>query len=187
MGKINHYLSKIRWKLMNNDQRIAALRKRGVTIGNQCSISSDVKFGTEPYLISIGNHVRLTSNVQFITHDGSMWVLRGSGIVPEGSNLFGKIGIGNNVNIGWNTVIMPNVTIGDNCIIGIGTVVTKNIPNNSVAAGIPARIICTVDEYYKKHSQEFINLAGVSSKQRKQTIIEWVESKKVHVTGEIDG
>ena len=177
MGRISHYLSIIRWKTMSNDQRIAALRKKGVTIGNQCNISSDVKFGTEPYLISIGNHVRLTSNVQFVTHDGSMWVLRGSGIVPEGTNLFGKISIGNNVNIGWNTVIMPNVTIGDNCIIGIGAVVTKNIPDNSVAAGIPARIICSIDEYYNKHSQDFINLAGVPSEQRKQKITEWVESK----------
>lgn len=175
MGKISHYLSIIRWKLMNNDQRIAALRKRGVTIGNQCSISSDVKFGTEPYLISIGDHVRLTSNVKFVTHDGSMWVLRGSGIVSEGTNLFGKIKIGNNVNIGWNTIIMPNVAIGDNCIIGIGAVVTKSIPGNSVAAGIPARIICTVDEYYEKHSHQFVDLTGIPTGQRKQKIIDSIE------------
>ena len=63
---------------------------------------------------------------------------------------FGKIRVGNNTHIGWNAIIMPGVTIGSNCIIGCGAVVTKDIPDNSVAAGVPARVIETIDEYYEK-------------------------------------
>jgi maltose O-acetyltransferase len=54
------------------------------------------------------------------------------------------ITIGNDVWIGGNVVILPGVTIGDNSTIGAGAVVTKDIPNNSVAVGNPARVIKTV-------------------------------------------
>lgn len=62
----------------------------------------------------------------------------------------GAIIIGNNVYIGRKTTILKNVTIGDNVIIGYGSLVTKNIPANSVAAGVPAKVICTIDEYYER-------------------------------------
>ncbi len=77
-------------------------------MGRNCVVSNNVYFGTEPYLISIGNQVRLTSNVQFVTHDGGMWVLRNMGLL-DNADKFGTIEIGDNVNIGWNTIIMPNV------------------------------------------------------------------------------
>jgi len=51
------------------------------------------------------------------------------------------IRIGNNVWIGMNSVIMPEVTIGDNVIIGAGSIVTTDIPSNSIAAGNPCRVI----------------------------------------------
>ena len=68
---------------------------------------------------------------------------------------FGPITIGNNVHIGTNAIIMPGVTIGNNCIIGCGAIVTKSIPDNSIAAGVPARIIETIDEYIEKNSVRF--------------------------------
>lgn len=46
-----------------------------------------------------------------------------------------------------------HVTIGDNCVIGACSLVTKNIPANSVAAGVPCRVICSIDEYYRKRKQ----------------------------------
>ena len=45
---------------------------------------------------------------------------------------------------------LKGVTIGDNCIIGFGSVVTRDIPANSVAVGAPARVVGSVDDYYKK-------------------------------------
>ncbi len=68
----------------------------------------------------------------------------------EKIDVFGKITVGNNVNIGWNAVIMPGVTIGDNVVIGAGAIVTKDVESNSVVVGVPARKIETIDEYRKK-------------------------------------
>ena len=137
---------------------VAYSRKRGAKIGEQCELRGRYPFGSEPYLVSIGNHVRINSGVEFVTHDGSTWVLRGlagtSTTFPKElakADIFGKIVIGNNVQINTNAMILPGVTIGDNCIIGAGAIVTKDIPSGCVAAGIPARVIETVEEYYEKH------------------------------------
>lgn len=162
---LRHYLHVIHWHFMSDEQRILYYRKRGAKIGHGCSISKDVYFGTEPYLIKIGDNVRLTSNVKFITHDGGMWVIRNKFDMPD-ADKFGTIEIGNNVNIGWNVIIMPNVRIGSNCVIGAGAIVTKDIPDNSVAAGVPARIIETIDEYYEKNKSRILHTKGMNAKQK---------------------
>ena len=133
-------------------------RRQGVRIGENCELRGRYPFGSEPYLISIGDHVRINSGVEFVTHDGSAWVLRGlagsSKDYPHNlsnADIFGKIVIGNNVQINTNAIILPGVTVGDNCIIGAGAIVTKDIPSGSVAVGMPARVIETVEEYYTKH------------------------------------
>lgn len=109
-----------------------------------------MEFGSEPYLIELGDNVRITNGVRFVTHDGGLWVLRNLGKIDISVGKFGKIKVGSNTHIGWNAIIMPGVTIGSNCIIGCGAVVTKDIPDNSVAVGVPARVIETIDEYYEK-------------------------------------
>lgn len=63
---------------------------------------------------------------------------------------------------------MPNVNIGDNCIIGAGAVVTKNIPANSVAVGIPARVIEDIDTYYKNSKNSLENLNGMDYSEKKK-------------------
>ena len=52
---------------------------------------------------------------------------------------------------------MPGVEIGDNVIVGIGLIITKSIPSDSVAVGIPAKVICTFDEYYNRRKQRMIS------------------------------
>lgn len=120
MGRLRNVIRKIRAKLASNSAYINMLRADGVQIGSNCVINKDVNFGTEPYLISIGDNVRITTGVKLITHDGGLWVPRRLGLIDERADRFGKITIGNNVNIGWNAIIMPGVTIGNNCIIGAG-------------------------------------------------------------------
>ena len=122
----------------------------GVTMGVGCEIYDNVSFGSEPYLISIGNNVRITKGVNLITHDGGVWVLRNSGIAPN-SDIFGRIIIGNNVHIGINAIILPGITIGDNVIVGVGAIVTKDVPSNCVVAGVPARIVRTLEDYFEKN------------------------------------
>lgn len=145
----------------------------GVEIGDNCEIYPSANFGSEPYLISLGNHVRINSGVQLITHDGGVWVLREylDILGHEKIDLFGQIKIGNNVHIGTNAIIMPNVIIGNNVIIGCGAVVTKNIPDNSIAVGVPARIIKTIDEYTKQHIKEFDYTKKMSNKSKKEYLL----------------
>ncbi len=118
------------------------------SIGERCRINS-CQFGTEPYLIEIGCHVHVGNNVQFLTHDGGVWVLRDL-LHDQTLDYFGKIIIRDNVFIGNNTIILPGITIGENVVVGAGSVVTKDIPPNVIAAGIPARVIKTIEEYLKK-------------------------------------
>ena len=89
----------------------------------------------------------------------------------EKIDLFGKIKIGNNVHIGTNATIMPGVIIGDNCIIGCGAVVTKKIPDNSVAVGVPARVIESIDDYIKKHANDFDYTKELSAREKKEYLL----------------
>lgn len=125
--------------------------KMGVRIGTACEINPTAAFGSEPYLITLGDHVRVTADVEFVTHDGGVWVLRGMDDEFCNADRFGEIKVGNNVHIGMHSIIMPGVSIGDNCIIGAGAIVTKNIPDNSVAVGVPARVIESIEEYTNKN------------------------------------
>ena len=138
----------IRWKI----NPIKYARSLGVTFGKNCKFES-FGFGTEPWLISMGDHVEIAGNVTFINHDGATWVLREN---PKYKSVirFGKIVIGSNVFIGHGTVLLPGITIGDNVVVGAGSIVTRDIPSNSIAVGNPARVISTYEAYAEKCLRE---------------------------------
>jgi maltose O-acetyltransferase len=95
------------------------------------------------FLIEIGDDVTLAPNVVLLAHDASLKEICGLAKI-------GRITIGNNVFVGANTVVLPNVAIGNNVIIGAGSVITKNIPDNAVYAGNPAKFIRQIDEIKEK-------------------------------------
>ncbi len=133
-------------------------RKIGVTIGKDCKLHGRPGFGSEPYLISMGDHVQTAGaggRVSFITHEGGHWVLKG--LNPEKyRNTFGygRITIGNNVYIGAKSTILRGVTIGDNVIIGACSLVNKSLPSNGVYAGVPAKRICSLEEWEQKFMED---------------------------------
>lgn len=141
-----------------------------VIMGEDCEIYDEVSFGSEPYLIEIGNQVRVTNGVRFITHDGGVWVLRNLGL-EKNADIFGKIKIGDNVHIGSDVVIMPDITIGNNVVIGVGAVVTKDIPSNTVAAGVPAKQIRTLEEYHEKNFKKIDYTKNLSQNEKKNYLL----------------
>lgn len=147
----------------------AYARSLGVKIGKDLWIAT-INWGTEPYLIEIGDHVHVTSGVQFLTHDGSVWVLADED--PD-ADYFGRIRIGNNVFIGINSTILPNVTIGDNVIIGCCSVVIGDVPSNSVVAGSPARIVSTFEEYREKMRGKTIPTNKLDPKTKQRVVMEY--------------
>ncbi|WP_304412471.1 acyltransferase [Butyrivibrio sp. WCD3002] len=163
---LKHYIE--RAKIHKNP--ILYWRNKGVMIGERCSIHPTANLGSEAYLISIGNDVRINENVILYTHDGGAWVLRHMYKDYNDVDMFGKIKIGNNVHIGTRAIIMPGVEIGDNCIIGVGAIVTKSVPSNTIAAGIPARVIETIDEYVEKNKQRFLHTSKMSSEEKRKCL-----------------
>ena len=138
-------------------KEIEEYKTKGLNIGKNCSlISPGPNFGSEPYLITIGDNTTVSFDVAFVTHDAGTRVLRhlAKNEKEKQTVIYGKIVIGNNCFIGCRTTILPGVTIGDNTIIGAGSVVNRDIPSNCVAAGVPCKVICTLDEYKKKHSED---------------------------------
>lgn len=115
-------------------------------------IAPDVMFdGSDFSLISIGKNTTISVNVVFLTHDFSI----SKGLKMIGAEESGKfikpISVGENCFIGMRTILLPGTSIGNNVIIGAGSVVKGKIPDGVVIAGNPAKILCTTEEWAKRH------------------------------------
>ena len=146
---------------------ISYAKKIGVKVGNNVQIAKTVCFDTEPYLISIGDNSKITSNVRFVTHDGGVHVLRNLFNMNE-ADYFAVTKIGSNTFIGNNVAIMPGVSIGNNVIVGYGSIVTKNIPDNEVWAGVPAKKIETIDRYFEKKKASLVKTKNMKPSQKRK-------------------
>ena len=142
---LSRLIQKLKLRYGSQETVIGTLRAMGVRIGERCRIYTS-SFGSEPWLIRIGNHVCISNDVTFVNHTLT-WPFQDK---YESLTSFGKIEICDNCQIGVRVTILPNVTIGPNSIVGACSVVTKDVPPNVVVAGNPAHIICTMEEYEKK-------------------------------------
>lgn len=144
----------------NSDSYVKFLRNKGCKIGERTVFfnpQNTIVDRTRPCLITIGDDVKITDGVTILTHGYDWSVL--SNVYHEMLGSSGKVTIGNNVFIGMKTTILKGVTIGNNVIIGANAVVNKDIPDNTVYAGNPAKFIMTVEDYYKKRQGEYIEEA----------------------------
>lgn len=110
-------------------------------------------------LIRIGNDVKIAPHVSFLTHDIIHSMLNFKNSLSGGRRDYleniGCIEIMDNVFVGENVTILNDVRIGSNSIISAGTVVTIDTPENSVIAGVPAKVICSMDEYPEKRKKRY--------------------------------
>jgi acetyltransferase-like isoleucine patch superfamily enzyme len=106
--------------------------------------------------IKFGNNVAVASDVTFICHDVMQKVFNNIDKNTYGGvkKKYGCIEVGDNVFIGANSTILYNVKIGNNVIVAAGSVVVKNIPSGSVVGGVPARVIGSFEDLYKKRLSE---------------------------------
>jgi acetyltransferase-like isoleucine patch superfamily enzyme len=161
-------------------KELQAYKEKGLKVGKNCSfISPGPNFGSEPYLIEIGDDTTVSFDVAFVNHDGGTRVLRklATNEKEKQTVLYGKIVIGKNCFIGCRSTILPGVKIGDNCIIGAGSVVNRDIPSNSVAAGVPCKVICTLDEYKEKHKDDFLYNVNLPYEEKKKQLLNLFKDK----------
>lgn len=157
-------IKKLYARLFWSAEKYAVLQ--GVKIGQNCSIDTRW-FGSEPYLVEIGNHVQITNDVRFFTHGGS-WVFR---LKNPDFDYFGKIKIGDNVYIGNCAFILPGVTIGDNVIVGAGAIVTKSVESGSIVAGNPARVVGSLIDLEKKLQNYNVNTKKMNPLEKKEYLL----------------
>ena len=152
------------WNVIATPEKQA--RHLGVTIGKHCLINTRY-WPSEPYLVTVGDHVQITQNVSIHTHGGGQAIRQQH---PD-FDVFGKVVIEDWAYIGAFSQIMPGVTIGEGALVASGSIVTKSVAPHTVVGGNPARYICTTEEFYQKNKQYNIATKGKSQEEKKNILL----------------
>ena len=110
------------------------------------------------------------SDARVLLHDGSTVQICGHSKV-------GKTVIGNNVFIGADAVLLPGISIGNDVVVGAGSVVTRNVPSNSVVCGNPAKVIKTYDDFREKTLSEYQSLPVFETHWSEKTLVQKEDMK----------
>lgn len=162
---LKYYWARLKNMLGNKTAILDYFKAEGCKIGENARIFSNIAT-SESYLIEIGDNVTISNNVQFITHDNS--VIK---VLPDATDVFGKICIGNNCFIGARSILMYGVSLPDNTIVAAGSVVTKSISESGkILGGNPAKVIGSVDAFAEKVKPFALNLKKLSPEEKKQLL-----------------
>ena len=165
--------------LLNREIPTETLVKRGMRVGKDFNRQQGCFLDpTHCFLISIGDDVTMSIRVTVMAHDaGTKKTL--------GYTKIGQVHIGNHVFIGANATVLPGVTIGDSAVIGAGSVVTHDIPARTVAAGVPAKVICSLDEYIERAKSQMSESCSFDDTYRMGYGLD--EAKKAELLAATDG
>lgn len=146
-------------------------RAIGVRVGARCRLIdvSRATFGSEPYLISLGDHVTVTEGVRFITHDGGVWIFRD---VEPTIDVVAPISVGDNVFLGLRAIVLPGVHIGSNSIVAAGAVVVNDVEPGSVVGGVPAKFIKSVSDYRRDLRGQEVDTKGLCPEEKRRRLAE---------------
>lgn len=174
-GYIKQQIKEILYRL-RGDYTTEKLIRMGMRVGkNFKRLHGVILDPSHCWLITIGDDVTMAPRVHVLAHDASTKN-------NLGYTKIGRVDIGNNVFIGAESVILPNVTIGDNVVVGANSTVSKSIPSNSVYAGSPVKFICGFEEFINRnklimqerpcYDENFTTRASVNEEKKQQMIKE---------------
>lgn len=166
--RLSVILKKIYLKIYQRLRPIAFAKKIGVNFApGTLHLYGHIDWGTEPWIITLGKNVHITDGVKFLTHDGGTLLYRNR--IPD-LEITKPIVVGDDVYLGNNALLLPGVTIGSDVVIGAGAVVTHDVPDHSVAAGVPARVVKSTDEYLEKLKRESLHLGHLRGREKDKAL-----------------
>jgi acetyltransferase-like isoleucine patch superfamily enzyme len=144
---IEFFNPRLYMKIFNGILKIAGVN----FVGEPRYIASTVYFDDFSKIVLSGRTV-ISSNVVLLTHDYSITALKiaHGEILKSDCAVIKGIVLGENVFVGMNSMLLPGTVVGDNVIIGAGSICRGNIPSNTLVLGNPAKVVCSLDELYKK-------------------------------------
>lgn len=129
------------------DRRWERLKQLGMHIGEGVNLPASTNIDVSHcFLISIGDWCGFGADCVILAHEGQFDEFLDAGRI-------GRVTIHPHSHIGTRTVILPGVEIGPRTIVGANSLVTRSLPPNTVCAGSPARVLCSLDEYLDRHRQ----------------------------------
>ncbi len=164
-GKLKQYYKK---------KHLNMLIKRGLDMGKNIQIEGNIHIDpSHCFLIRIEDNCFFGPDVHIFAHEAGPF--RYLGITK-----LAKVTIKENSGLGLAAVVMPGVTIGPNSIVGAYSVVTRDVPPNSIAVGNPVKIVASMDDYLERHAKDEkkyrtfhesqYNIRWISSKGRKEML-----------------
>lgn len=152
---IKKMIKRILYRERASSEYYISYKKKGIKSREKCIVHNpkttiDI---IQPSLITIGNGVSIVGDTYILCHDMAWRVFKNFTGEIIGSN--GKVTIGNNVFIRVGCIILQNTHIGNNVIVEAGSLVNKDIPDNAVVGGRPARVLMTLEEYYEKRKNQY--------------------------------
>lgn len=160
MKALNYWFMKIIYRIKGRDKEVVSnyFRRMGMKIGKNCNICDNIAT-TEGYLITLGDNVTLAGGVLFVGHDNSI-----SKMIPNTTDLFGEIKIGNSCFIGNRAILMYGITLADEIVVAAGSVVTKSFNQSRIIiGGNPARVIGTWDSFIEKNREKAFDLNSIDN------------------------